>query len=362
MCRDERRYSTRPGQCGSSGPRSMTSWAAAIPANQLSRTISPRLPEAGSRSSISVTAGGSKYCIEPLLADTGTTVGCVGAAMDVTTQRETTQKLQPIALAPPGNARCHGGWNPGCRSAGPVASLQPAISDAMACAADARQNVATMPRSCLLFADQLDDPEAFLMPVRDLYASPEQQAFDVLRFKDGRVFERHSMPQLVDSESVGRVWSFRDVTDRERLLHRATFLADAARLLSSLDVKRALSSVAHLAVPVSRRDLRSGSDPRAQARTTAGRWQRWRFRARPGGACRSAWRSLGDLHRGLTIAHGDSPDVQGRGPGHAHPRGPGGKAVHQRGSRPARGTRASYCSLDRQCAAVRRRAEGHHRP
>ena len=57
------------------------------------------------------------------------------------------------------------------------------------------------------------------------------------------------MPQLVGDEVVGRVWSFRDVTERDQLLRRATFLADAARLLSSLDVNQALEAVAHLAVP-----------------------------------------------------------------------------------------------------------------
>jgi signal transduction histidine kinase len=39
------------------------------------------------------------------------------------------------------------------------------------------------------------------------------------------------------------------VTERERLFRRALFLADATRLLSSLDIEPALDSVAHLAVP-----------------------------------------------------------------------------------------------------------------
>ena len=97
--------------------------------------------------------------------------------------------------------------------------------------------------------DQVEDPKAFMNGVRDLYASPDRESFDVIRFKDGRVFERISMPQLVASEVVGRVWSFRDVTERERLLVRATFLADATRLLASLDVTSALDAVAHLAIP-----------------------------------------------------------------------------------------------------------------
>lgn len=98
--------------------------------------------------------------------------------------------------------------------------------------------------------DQLSDPEEFLRGVRQLYGRPDEESFDVLRFKDGRVFERYSRAQRVGDESVGRVWSFRDVTERERLLSSALFMADASRLLTSLDTESALESVAHLAVPL----------------------------------------------------------------------------------------------------------------
>jgi len=98
-------------------------------------------------------------------------------------------------------------------------------------------------------SDQLEDPAAFLSGTHDLYSHPERESFDVLHFKDGRVFERYSTPQRIGEQIVGRVWSFRDVTEREKLLRRALFLADATRLLSSLDVEPALDSVARLSVP-----------------------------------------------------------------------------------------------------------------
>jgi PAS domain S-box-containing protein len=64
--------------------------------------------------------------------------------------------------------------------------------------------------------EQLTDPDAFLNEVRRLYGS-EDASFDILHFKDGRIYERYS-EALRLSEGLARVWSFRDVTERESAL------------------------------------------------------------------------------------------------------------------------------------------------
>jgi PAS domain S-box-containing protein len=64
---------------------------------------------------------------------------------------------------------------------------------------------------------QLQNSAEFLAKVKELYSSPEAISFDVLHLKDGRTFERYSQPQLIGDRVVGRVWSFRDVTQARHL-------------------------------------------------------------------------------------------------------------------------------------------------
>lgn len=67
--------------------------------------------------------------------------------------------------------------------------------------------------------DQLVDSKSFIEEVQRLYSNPEEESCDILMFKDGRTLERFSMPQKIKDKTVGRVWSFHDITQNKKNEH-----------------------------------------------------------------------------------------------------------------------------------------------
>lgn len=63
---------------------------------------------------------------------------------------------------------------------------------------------------------QLKDPEQFMARVQDIYTTWPPETFDVLEMLDGRIIERYSKIQRIGERNVGRVWSFRDITERRK--------------------------------------------------------------------------------------------------------------------------------------------------
>ncbi len=64
--------------------------------------------------------------------------------------------------------------------------------------------------------DQLSDPEGFAERLHEIHAQTNLSVSDMVHFKDGRVFERYSQPQIMDGKIIGRVWSYRDVSEKIR--------------------------------------------------------------------------------------------------------------------------------------------------
>jgi diguanylate cyclase (GGDEF)-like protein len=63
---------------------------------------------------------------------------------------------------------------------------------------------------------QVKKPESVIAEVIAVQESSQDRSSNVVQFHDGRFFECVSMPQRIAGRNVGRVWSFRDVTDRVR--------------------------------------------------------------------------------------------------------------------------------------------------
>jgi PAS domain S-box-containing protein len=88
---------------------------------------------------------------------------------------------------------------------------------------------------CVL--DQLQDPQDFLSVVEELYSTPLKESFDNLSFKDNRVFERYSYPLIISEKPIGRIWLFRDVTEKremEKMLHHSAKLASIGQLAAGV--------------------------------------------------------------------------------------------------------------------------------
>lgn len=77
----------------------------------------------------------------------------------------------------------------------------------------------------LKILEKLKEPERFLEKITKLYETHEEVTYDVFELKNGKIFERYSHPQWVEGKHLGRVWSFRDTTERHEqaalLRHRA---------------------------------------------------------------------------------------------------------------------------------------------
>ncbi|HVN78060.1 MAG TPA: response regulator, partial [Terriglobia bacterium] len=63
---------------------------------------------------------------------------------------------------------------------------------------------------------RLRNPQEYLTRTEQIYQQPDSVSDDLVEFLDGRVFERHGEPLEIRGRRAGRVWSFRNITERRR--------------------------------------------------------------------------------------------------------------------------------------------------
>ena len=76
-----------------------------------------------------------------------------------------------------------------------------------------------------MIAGLLSDPEELFEAVRWLYEHPDEIRSQAVTLQDGRTLEYYSQPQRRGEEIIGRVWCFRDITERVRHEQRLAHLA-----------------------------------------------------------------------------------------------------------------------------------------
>lgn len=61
---------------------------------------------------------------------------------------------------------------------------------------------------------QVKEPLAFVAEANDLFAQADAKGYSIFELQDGRIIERYSQPQWLGQTIIGRVCSFRDITER----------------------------------------------------------------------------------------------------------------------------------------------------
>ena len=78
------------------------------------------------------------------------------------------------------------------------------------------------------------DPDKFLEKVMYLYNHPNESSSDEIEFKRGTILDRYSAPVLgKNGENLGRIWTFRDITERKQMQTEIETSLDRFKKISS---------------------------------------------------------------------------------------------------------------------------------
>ena len=194
---------------------------------------------------VSTAAGGTERAYlttrAPLRDGAGRVAGVIGVSRDITERREAEQALARSHALLAATLEATADAILVIDPAGRVTGYNQKLLDLCAVPAELAGAGGDGPLMGHMLA-RLADPATFLARVRGVPVTADAAVADVLHLADGRVVEWHSQPQRVPGADgapgaiVGRVFSFRDVTERARAADAVA--ASEARLRLALEAAR----------------------------------------------------------------------------------------------------------------------------
>ncbi len=153
--------------------------------------------------------------VEPLRNPDRTIKGVIGVALDITRQKRAERELQKSFSLLKATLDSTADGILVVDGNGKIANFNRRLAEMWG----APQEIAEFregDRLLALLLDRVKDPGGFAKKVMGLHTKRDVPTSDTVELKDGRVFARSSKPQRVGDQTVGMVWSFRDLADGAR--------------------------------------------------------------------------------------------------------------------------------------------------
>jgi len=80
-------------------------------------------------------------------------------------------------------------------------------------------------------AQQLNEPAVFLSRLQSILSLPDAVSFDLLEGKNGTILEVYTQPLMIEGLPGGRIWNFRDMTDRQIAFEKLRMAKDQFKLI-----------------------------------------------------------------------------------------------------------------------------------